>query len=151
MVLRITVELVPGGRESGKRTIAEAEIMNVSGGATPNYEAVFLEQGGAYNVAASLEDYPRWSAPVWDLIAHLASKALTSGDEKLPVRPEPVNIPVHASGDIGYVRFADIPEPARSAFIWNLEHSTRPLIEEDPDPRGCAYVWDWEDFLAGQR
>jgi hypothetical protein len=36
-VLRVTIELLPGGRESGKRVIATADIARVSGEALADY------------------------------------------------------------------------------------------------------------------
>lgn len=153
-MLRVTIELLPGGRESGRRTIAVGEIRNVSGGSRPNYEAVFREGEGdaGFEMRSSIRRYPRWSSTVWDLVARLAAIALTGGKARLPARPELVHVPVHLT-DTGtpYVRFSDIPEPARGEFWRRMAHSTRPLVEEDADPLGCAYLWDWEDFLKGQR
>lgn len=62
--------------------------------------------------------------------------------------PAPLRIPVIKGDHLAYVRFADIPEPARTVFERRMAHSTVPLISgEGP----CAYAWDWEDFLAGVR
>ncbi|MGF6803409.1 hypothetical protein OKW48_006905 [Paraburkholderia youngii] len=36
-MLRVTIELLPGGREVGKRVIATADIARVSGGALADY------------------------------------------------------------------------------------------------------------------
>jgi hypothetical protein len=45
-MLRVTIELLPGGRESGKRVIATADIARVSDAALADY-SVALEDRGA--------------------------------------------------------------------------------------------------------
>ena len=151
-MLRVTVELWPGGRESGKRVIATADIGRVRRAAFADYQ-VQLEEGvlGAVGDVAYVSDYPRWSASVWDLVARSIAAALNGGQEELPPRPLLPVVTVHESGTVRYVRLREIPEPAQTFFRQRMAHSTRPVIEEDPEPMGCAYAEDWEDFLRGRR
>jgi hypothetical protein len=93
---------------------------------------------------------PRYAASVWDLVARAIAAAL-AGEEELPPRPELPDVPVHWSGDLPYVRMREIPETARSLFRKNMSFSTKPVIEDDPEPMDCVYARDWEDFLAGAR
>ncbi len=66
-MLRVTVELWPGGREAEKRAIATADIGRIRNGALADYE-VHLEEGllGDVGDIATVREYPRWSASVWD-------------------------------------------------------------------------------------
>ena len=148
-MLRITIELLPGGRDSSKRTLGVAEIANVRAGPVADYTVrVTDDLGGSWS--GSLLRYPRWAATVWDLALRGIAKTMT-GRERLPRRPRPLRVPVHHDGSCVYVRFSEIPEPARSAFERSIAHSTCPLVEHDPEPRGCAFAHDWFDFLAGRR
>lgn len=115
-MLKITVELWPGGRESGRRTIATAFIVNVRGGALADYEVQFREEtlGDVGEASVVPRAYPRWSATVWDLVARSISVALNGGNEKLPGRPQLPEVPVHESSGLQYVRFREIPEPTRT-------------------------------------
>jgi hypothetical protein len=99
---------------------------------------------------ANLLEYPRYSAPIWDLVARAIAVALT-GKEDLPPRPQQLDVPVHTAGNTSYVRLREILEPARSLFERRMFYLTRPVIEEDPQPMDCVYAWDWIDFLAGRR
>ncbi|WP_155888295.1 hypothetical protein [Cupriavidus sp. WS] len=94
--------------------------------------------------------YPRYASSVFDLVARSLAVGLT-GREELPRRPEPLNIPIHRSGNTSYVRLGEIPEPAATFFRKRIEHSGCPVIEEDPEPMQCAYASDWLDFLTGRR
>jgi hypothetical protein len=153
-MLRVTVELWPGGRESGKRVIATADIGRVKNGALADYEVELqeklLEHIGVGEIA-HVRAYPRWSASVWDLVGRCIAAALNGGSEALPPRPALPEVPVHTSEGLRYVRLREIPEPARTFFRRNLANSGRPLIESDPEPMDCAYSWDWADFIEGQR
>jgi hypothetical protein len=146
-MLRVTVELLPRGRESGKRLIATADIGRVRDGALADY-AVFLREGllGAVGSVAFVHGYPRWSASVWDLVARAVAAGLNGGHEALPPRPVLPEVLVHIEEDSGrrYVRLSEIPEPTRSYFSRNIAHSGMPLP-------GCAWAHDWHDFLEGQR
>jgi hypothetical protein len=151
-MLKVIVELWPGGRESGRRIIATANIVRIKNGALADYEVDLHEDLlGDVGDAPTLRGYPRWSASVWDLVARGVAAALNNGDEQLPARPTPPEVPVHESDGLQYVRMREIPEPARTHFRKNMAFSTRPVIEEDPEPLDCAYVWDWQHFLAGAR
>jgi hypothetical protein len=151
-MLKVTVELWPGGRESGKRVIATADIGRVKNGALADYkarlqEAVIGDVGGT----AFVRNYPRWSASVWDLVGRAIAAALTGGKEELPERPISPDVPVHVSDGVRYVRLREIPEPARAFFERRINGSTCPYIAEEPNPRDCAYAHDWLDFLSGGR
>ena len=148
-MLRITIELLPGGRETSKRTLGVAEIAQVRSGPVADYAVrVTDDLGSAWT--ARLPRYPRWAAPVWDLALRGIAKAMT-GREALPRRPRRLQVPVHRASGLQYVRLPEIPEPARSAFEKSIAYSTCPLVEYDPEPRGCAYAHDWSDFIAGRR
>ena len=145
-MLRVTIELLPGGRESGKRVIATADIARVSGGALADYrvaleEAVLGEVGGR----AIVRSYPRRASSVWDLVARCLAAALNDGREELPPRPAKPEVTVRMN-DAGfrYVRLDEIPEPAWTFFDQTLAGSGIP-------DHGCAYAHDWFDFLNGQR
>ena len=151
-MLKVTVEIWPGGRESGRRALATAEIGRIRDGALADYRVVLdedVQQGDLGS--ANLLDYPRYSATLWDLVARAIAVALT-GKEELPQRPQQLNVPVRtSSGNTPYVRLREIPEPARSLFEKRMAYSTRPVIEEDSQPMECFYAWDWRDFLTGGR
>ena len=151
-MLRVTVELWPGGREAGKRVIATADIGRIKDGAHADYE-VRLEEGSLGDVGdgAVVREYPRWSASVWDLVARCIAASLNGGREDLPSRPTLPEVPVHDSGGLQYVRLREIPEPARTYFQRRIVNSTRPMVSDDPEPMDCAYVWDWAAFLGGRR
>ncbi|WP_234824873.1 DEAD/DEAH box helicase family protein [Cupriavidus necator] len=97
-----------------------------------------------------LRGYPRYAATIWDLAARCIALSMT-GKEELPIRPPPPRVPVHHSGALAYVLLSEIPEPARSFFTSNIQNSTRPAVGRETDPKDCAYLWDWEDFLDGRR
>lgn len=151
-MLRVTVELWPSGRESGKRVIATADIGRVKDGALADYE-VHLEESTLGDVGhiATVCEYSRWSASVWDLVARCIAAALNGGQEGLPSRPTLPEVPVHDSGGLQYVRLREIPEPARTFFQRRIVNSTRPMVSDDPEPMDCAYVWDWDAFLGCRR
>jgi hypothetical protein len=154
-MLRVTVELWPGGQESGRRVIATADIGRIKDGALANYEVELqeklLEHIGVGEIA-HVREYPRWSASVWDLVGRCIAAALNGGKEALPPRPVLPEVPKHTSADgTPYVCMREIPEPARTLFAKNMSGSTCPLVEEDEEPRGCVYAWDWQAFLEGRR
>ena len=144
-MLKVTVELWP----SGRRVLATGNIGRVKNGALADYRVELSEEPHG-KICGSLQDYPRYSTTVWDLVARAIAVALT-GKEELPPRPRKLDVPVHVAGNIPYIRLREIPEPARSLFQRRIAYSTRPLIEEDPMPMDCVYSWDWFDFLAGDR
>jgi hypothetical protein len=149
-MLRVTVELLPGGRESGRRVLATAKIGRVESGTPADYRVELREDVLGDIGTATLRAYPRLSSTIWDLVARAVAVTLI-GREELPPRPQPLDIPVRSAGGISYVRLREIPEPAASLFRKRIELSTRPLVERDPRPMDCAYAWDWLDFLAGRR
>jgi hypothetical protein len=151
MMLRVTVELWPGGRESGKRVIATADIGRIADGEHADYEARLSETFiGKIGEPGRVRAYPRWSASVWDLVARALASALNGGREELPLRPTLPEVQMHTTPDgTNYVRLREIPEPARMHFARRLEGSTCPYVDEDPEPRDCAYWHDWLGFLHG--
>lgn len=144
-MLRVTVEIFPGGRESSRRVLATADVARVKNGALADYEIVLREDVLGEIGTGKLDGYPRFAASVWDLVARAVAIAL-AGREDLPPRPHLPDVPVHHSGTLPYVRFSEIPEPARTLFKRNMRLSTVPVIDEDPEPTGCAYAWDWQAF-----
>ncbi len=146
-MLRVTVELWPGGRETAKRVIATADIGRIRDGALADYE-VTLREGllGDIGDTAFVRSYPRWSASVWDLVSRAIAAALNGGREELSKRPQLPEVSVHVEEGSGrrYVRLSEIPEPARTFFARNIEFSGMPLP-------GCAWAHDWQDFLEGRR
>ena len=149
-MLRITIDLIPGGREARRRTIAMAELGRTHGKRAGKYHMSLNEEPFGLVGQAVLSDYPRYGASIWDLVARGIVVALT-GKEELPRRPIPPEVPIHHIGKVPYVRKGEIPEPARTLFWRSMENSSRPMVESDVDPENCAYLWDWEDFLDGRR
>jgi len=151
-VLKVVVELWPGGNEAGRRVIATAEIARVRNGALADYEVDLEERAlGTVGDTAYVRGYARWSATVWDLVARCIVMAL-HGKEQLPPMPVLPDVPIHTSADgRHYVRLREIQEPTRSFFRQNLANSARPLVEDDPQPFDCAHADDWKNFLEGQR
>jgi hypothetical protein len=148
-MLKVTIELWPDGRESGRRVLATAKIGRIESGALADYK-VELSEDPHGKICGTLNEYPRFASTVWDLVARAVAVALT-GKEELPPRPQQLDVPIRTSGNTPYVRLREIPEPARSLFRKRMAYSTRPVIEEDPMPMDCAYSWDWLDFFAGDR
>lgn len=149
-MLRVTVELWPGGREAGRRVLATADLIRVKSGALADYSVVLRDDVLGEIGTGELNEYPRFAASIWDLVARAVAIGL-AGREDLPPRPQLPDVPVHKIGTLPYVRFREIPEPARSLFKKNMRNSTVPVIDEDPQPNDCAYAWDWEAFLSGAR
>lgn len=131
-MLRVTVELWPGGRESSKKVIASADIGRVKNGAHADYEVRLSESPIGSVGIGHVREYPRWSASVWDLVARCIAAALNGGQEGLPSRPTLLEVPVHDSGGLQYVRLREIPEPARTFFQRRIVNSTRPMVATTP-------------------
>ncbi|MFA6444282.1 MAG: hypothetical protein WCV99_18285 [Sterolibacterium sp.] len=108
--------MICNGDESRRRDLARAKIDNVSRGALAGYRARVREAGFAGARTAAISAYPRWSAPIWDLVLRAIAKARTANVE-LPTRAELLQYPVYKDDQCSLVRLDDIPEPARSAFI----------------------------------
>lgn len=148
-MLRVTVELLPGGREREKCVIATADITRVSDGslgALADYRVALQDAVlGEVGERAVVRGYPRWADSVWDLVARGIAAALNRDTEALPARPAKPEVTVYTN-DAGfrYVRLDDIPEPTRTFFDRRLAGSGIP-------DHGCAYAHDWFDFLSGHR
>lgn len=149
-MLKVTVEIWPGGRETGRRILATADVVRVRSGALADYKVVLRDDVLGEIGEGAINGYPRHAASIWDLVARAVVIAL-AGTEDLPPRPQLPDVPVHKSGTLPYVRFREIPEPARTLFMKNMRNSTVPVIDEDPQPNDCAYSWDWDAFLSGAR
>jgi len=149
-MLKVTVEILPEGRKSGRRVLATAKIGRVRSVSLADYRVGLSEEPHG-KICGSLNDYSRYASSLWDLVARSVAVALT-GKEELPPRPQQLDVPVRtSSGNTPYVRLREIPKPARSLFQKRVAYSTRPVIEEDPQPMDCVYAWDSTDFLAGRR
>jgi hypothetical protein len=138
--------LLPGGRESGKRVIATADIARVSGWALADYRVDVKDAvRGEVGEAAIVQAYPRSASSVWNPVARCVAVALNRRLEELPSRPAKPEVAVRVNeADFRYVRLDDIPEPTRTFFDQMLAGSGIP-------DRGCAYAHDWFDFLDSQR
>lgn len=146
----MTVELWPGGRESGRRVLATADIVRVKSGAHADY-AMRLHDDVLGDIGtATLTGYPRFAGSVLGLAARAIATAL-AGSEALPARPVLPEVTVHKSDGVSYVRMGQIPQPARTLFEKRMTGSTCPVIADDPQPTDCVYAWDWEAFLRGAR
>lgn len=81
-MLRITVELWPGGLETGKSKIAQMDIANIGvgtkGGQYRNYKGRLYRRGkwGTVQKTAVLENYPRESYTVWVLVMRMLKELL---------------------------------------------------------------------------
>lgn len=115
-MLKVTVELWPGGRESGRRVIAAADIGRIRDGAFADYRVRLEEQllNGVGDEAV-VADYPRWSASVWNLVARCRASALNDVREALPPRPMLPLAPVYERDGRGYVMATrEIPTQQRA-------------------------------------
>ena len=148
-MLKITVEILSPG-QSHDRTIATAKLGRLHSCAAPDYVMELQDDLYSHPERVTIHKYPRFAASIWDLVARSIAVALT-GEEKLPPRPLPLNVPVHRSDNTYYVRLDEIPEPVATIFKKRMEYSTCPVIDEDPTPMKCAYASDWTDFLSGRR
>lgn len=162
-MLRVTVEILPGGREAGAKTLAVAHIWRksltkkgASYGIRLGAEAPDIDHNKqAYdkdNRTGELKNYPRWSASIWDLVARSLQRTLRTNPKQQSMGAFPQSIadvvPVFKSEGMSYVRFQDMPDFVRPHFEKFMDHKTAPLVEEEADPRGCAFVWDWHSFLG---
>lgn len=148
-MLKITVEILSPGQHHG-RTIATAKIGRFSKGVAPDYVVELQEDLHSHPERVTIHKYPRFAASIWDLVARSIAVALT-GEEKLPPRPQPLEVPVYRSGNTEYIRLSEIPEPVATKFRKRIEYSGCPVVEEDPTPMECVYASDWVDFLSGGR
>jgi hypothetical protein len=67
-VLRVTVELLPGGHEAGGRTIATARLGRVSSGPSCAYQVVLHDSVIGEIGGGKVADYPRFATTIWDLV-----------------------------------------------------------------------------------
>lgn len=162
-MLRVTIEILPGGRESSARTLSVAHIWNKGSsrkgahyGVRLGSEAPGIDHNAqAYdkdNLTGELRHYPRWSASIWDLVARSLQRTLRTSPQQQSMGsfPQAISdvVPVFKSGNLSYVRFQDMPDFVRPHFEKFMAYKTAPLVEEEDDPRGCAFVWDWHSFLG---
>lgn len=145
-MLKITISLVPGGVGT-ERKLGELHISNVGGGALADYQCVLHG-----------DDLPGPCSCESAVLSPLVGVGLGSGrpcDCQIAERtgaparrPDPVTVPIHAYGNLTYVRMREIQEPARSAFERRMRWSTVPVIPGEGD---CAYSWDWQASIGGGR
>ena len=132
-MLRVTVKLLPGGRE------AAPDIDHKT-------QAYAIE-----NKTGELRHYPRWSASIWDLVVRSLQRTLRTNPKQQSMGAFPQAIaalvPILKSGDVSYVRFEDMPDFVRPHFKKVMAKKTAPRIEGE-DNFGCAYSWDWKTFLG---
>ena len=69
-MIKITVELYPLGRESGKKTLGTAVIFNDATGTLTrgNYKAVFNGKRKKKLRSGEVKNFPRLQKDVWDLL-----------------------------------------------------------------------------------
>lgn len=146
-MLRVTVELLPFGREARRTVLVSGTISQVLGGALADYSVELQDDVRGTLGAGTVCQYPRFSASVWDLVARAIAVGLT-GAEELPSRPKLLDIPVYKAGTVEYVRIWELPEPAQTVFRSRVAHTTQPTIESELDPDDCAYASDWHRFLG---
>jgi len=82
----------------------------------------------------------------WDLADHVLRLTTFDADE-LPA-PKAIDVPIRRHEDLSFICMRDIPEPARSVFEERMNHSTCPVV---PGYFDAVYVWDWLEFLGGNR
>jgi hypothetical protein len=87
-MLRITVELVPAGREHAKRVLATADVANISGLADVSDYAVEVETAGrlepwqpAWERRGMVAGHDRRQS-VWALVAKAAAWAAKEGEKR---------------------------------------------------------------------
>lgn len=147
-MLRVTVELLPGGHESGRTTLATVDIDNVGVDSLADYRVRVTDESAHLPTdKGEVTDYARWAAPVLDLMARAIAITLT-GREGLPKRPTRLRIPFREHAGIRFVRMSDIPEPTRSAFRRRMRGAECPLIASEPNPRDVVYAQDWRTLLG---
>lgn len=149
-MLCITIELLPGGSEHGRRVLASGEIARVTGGRLATYSVALSEESLGSIGNCKLVAYPRYAATIWDMVARCVAIAMT-GHEQLPVRPGLPEVPVRRAGSVAYVRLSEIPQPARALFERNLQSSTQTLIAGVDESCDCVRLTLWESFLDGNR
>lgn len=149
-MLRVIVQLIPCGDESRATELARADIGNVSRGAMANYRVRVRETDVEGGKLGEVKGYPRWSASIWDLVLRMIAKA-QYGEEQIPPRPELLDVSIRRGDGFAYVRLADIPEPARTAFRDNLDRWRSGVPPGDGTPGDCAFADDWVRFQAGER
>jgi hypothetical protein len=106
---------------------------------------VRVEPSGASLPMNGIKPRARYGDP-WDLAEHALCLTTFDADD-LPA-PRALEIPIRRDKDLPFVCMRDIPEPARSVFEERMHHSTRPVV---PGYFDAVYVWDWLDFLGGNR
>lgn len=159
-MLRITVDILPRGDVARARTIAVGYIWNKSrdkqgyvyGVCLSKEKDTFSALEAVKQEQAQVRGYPRWSAPVWDLVARCVHRAMSPRSRNFNLGPLPMalykRVPVLEYENISYVRVADVPEFAREEFVKYLSGQACPLIPGEDAPDGCAYVSDFYRFLG---
>lgn len=140
-MLRVILELVPGGREDKKRVIGVMEICNQGGGVVSDYKV----RGGAHFEEVKegvVKAYPRWSESIWGLVGRSCARLVNESDTSLGKKPKEVGIP-----EGGVIDLDSLPEVMGRAFDSALYGSTCPYVEG----KNLAYTWDFKAFLTGSK
>ncbi|MHC6050779.1 hypothetical protein ACYT84_03245 [Ralstonia solanacearum] len=137
VMLKVTVELLPFGREAGRTVLASGTISQARSGALADYSVELQDDVGGNLGVGTIRQYPRFSATVWDLVARAIAVGL-GGAEELPPRPRPLDVTVHKAGGVEYVRIWELPEPAQTIFRSRTVRTSQPVIDSELAPNDCA-------------
>lgn len=148
-MLRVTIELLPGGRDGGRNVLATTNIGQETDDVLADYRVdLFDELLGNVGVGA-VREYPHFAASVFDLVVGALAVGLR-GSEELAMRSQQVDAPARWVGDVEYVCLWEIPEPAQSIFRQHVARFPALVIETESSPKDCAYAAIWRRFRAGQ-
>ena len=76
-MIKVTIELLPGGDKSRARTLGKAYIGRVSGsGEMATYEVLVSGTDLMGDCWTTISDYPRNSSSIWDLVLRSAKVQL---------------------------------------------------------------------------
>lgn len=139
--LQVDIGLRPGGRGSVRPLAMACAVRETDATLSVGFKEA--EGPVGHQAGHALRSQYR---DVWDLAEHVLRLSMFGADE-LPAATA-LDVPVHKSGNLPYVRIGEVPEPARNVFERRMAHSTRPVIAGALD---AVYAWDWTDFLGGQR
>lgn len=111
LILRVTVELLPGGQACPRRVLATANIAKLCSGAVADCRVSLHDVTlGDVCEPAVVSQYPRWAGSVWDLTARCIAAALNQGREELPPRPIKPFVTIHTcETGLPYVQLCEIP------------------------------------------
>ena len=81
-MLRILIELVPGGDESRARVLGALGVANDATGtrARGNYEVVVMDKVGRKFKEFRIENWPRQAKSVWQFVRHIFNTGFGKGE-----------------------------------------------------------------------